>query len=108
MQMNRPVIALYDMPGLVYLIGGFSPVTPWYFDPADVPRQSIRSLAQIGKPEFHKGGDFKPLLLVNQELDAETLQILNGTGIDYPANYTKLASLHDPASGKDIQLWVPK
>ncbi len=26
-----PIVAFYDLPGLVYLCGGYSPATPWYF-----------------------------------------------------------------------------
>jgi hypothetical protein len=27
-----PIVALHNLPGLVYLVGGYSPATPWYFD----------------------------------------------------------------------------
>lgn len=27
-----PIVALHNLPGLVYLLGGYSPATPWYFD----------------------------------------------------------------------------
>lgn len=29
-----PIVALHNLPGLVYLLGGYSPATPWYFDAA--------------------------------------------------------------------------
>ena len=29
-----PIVALHNLPGLVYLVGGYSPATPWYFDAA--------------------------------------------------------------------------
>jgi hypothetical protein len=27
-----PIVAMHNLPGLVYLVGGYSPATPWYFD----------------------------------------------------------------------------
>jgi hypothetical protein len=27
-----PIVALHNLPGLLYLLGGYSPATPWYFD----------------------------------------------------------------------------
>lgn len=32
MPRKYPIVALYNQPGLVYLVGGYSPATPWYWD----------------------------------------------------------------------------
>ena len=105
---DRPIIALYSLPGLVYLLGGLSPVTPWYFDPRDVPGLATRSLARMGRAQDSGGSALKPLLLVNEELDGETVKLLRDLGIDYPAGCTNLGTFRDPTGKKDLVLWAPK
>ncbi len=36
---GSPIIAAYDLPGLVYVLGGVSPGAPWFF--ADEPQQQL-------------------------------------------------------------------
>lgn len=39
-----PIVALHDLPGLVYLVGGYSPATPWYFNVLDERQSELKGM----------------------------------------------------------------
>lgn len=98
-QPGRGVIALYDMPGLVYLSGGVSPGNPWYFTEDPDSKVSLSHWAAT-KME-HKSS----LILINQPVDPPLEAILTSPEIDFPAAYRQLGRIYDPYQRKDVTIY---
>lgn len=75
------VIALYDMPGLVYLSDGFSPGDPWY------QRDETRVELLIGQMVNSKMPDKSALILTNRTVAPELLETLGHPEFDFPNAY---------------------
>lgn len=90
-QAPQPIVALYNMPGLVYALGGISPGIPWfiyYSDPPSNPTISCYALTQskIKQPE-------KTLIIFNgYQVHPLMYQCLEKIGIPYK-KYQAIGSL---------------
>lgn len=87
-QPGQSIVALNDMPGLVYLMNGWSPNAPWYFSFAF--ERNIHALAL--NPANIKGS----YLLLNKELSSQEQQELQAHGLNFPAGYQLLGQLANP------------
>ena len=90
-QPGDPIIALDNMPGLVYLLGGVSPGAPWYFSNSDQ-----RTCNNILYSSFEPS---KAILLINSDLSPKLLGCLKTVGINFPEDYQKVGEVYNP--------WVP-
>jgi hypothetical protein len=85
-----PVIGLYNVPGLVYLVGGVSPGIPTYFD--DSNARSCRALAR-SRTELDRA-----FVLMTRELNAELATCMQTAGVDFPAAYVEVGRVYNPYS----------
>ena len=87
------LLALYDMPGLVYLMEGKSPVVPWVSsDTVDYRCVFATDWARsVLKPSV-----YAPLVLVNVPIRDNVAQCLNKVGRPFPGSYSRLVSLRWP------------
>lgn len=115
-QTGDPIIALYDMPGIVYIFGGISPGIPWYFGPPyDSPTRNCLALknSQVDKS--------KSILLINNKIESinpKFLTCLKDSGINFPTDYNKVGEVfnpyhkfyqkYNPDQEKVISVWSPK
>ena len=74
-----PLLAFYDLPGLVYLCGGVSPGAAWYFPGRDV--RNCHALDLTAQPLR------KACILLNQPLSDEMKLCLHEHGLAFPENY---------------------
>ncbi|TGE15558.1 hypothetical protein [Hymenobacter elongatus] len=87
---GMPVVALYDMPGLVYMLGGISPGNPWLFGHLD-----LRNCDALAKTKMDLS---KAFVLVNEKPGEKMLQCMNSSGIPFPEGYTVVRRLLSPYS----------
>lgn len=85
-QPGDPVLAFYDLPGLVYLVGGRSPILPWFFANSDSLTCRALDLAQA---ELGRGRVF---LFVRNGLTPEVAQCLRAAGVG--DDITTLGTIH--------------
>jgi hypothetical protein len=86
-----PIIALYDMPGVVYAMGGVSPGGAWFF--FEERAQSMNCL----KLEAAAGAGLKrAVLLVRERPRPEFLRCLEDAGVDFPAAYSRVGAIPQP------------
>ena len=119
-QPGDPIIALHDMPGLVYLLGGVSPGAPWYFsdyrqDNDDgMLRTSMRTCNNILHSNFDSS---KAILIVNSDISPQVLGCMKDAGVNFPEEYQKVGELNNPFrtilpfvkySRETIEVWSPK
>lgn len=74
-----PLLAFYDMPGLVYLCGGVSPGAPWYFGGIDA--RNCHAL-DITRQPLHRA-----CILLNEPLGFEMQRCLREHGLRFPEDY---------------------
>lgn len=96
-----PLLAFYDIPGLVYLCGGISPGAPWYFSHRDV--RNCHSIGLSQQPLF------KACILLNQPLSSDMKACLLAHGLHFPDNYRLVGQALSSFSSKHklIQVYVP-
>ncbi len=99
------LIALNDMPGLVYLLGGRSPNAAWFFGFSFYRNTHALSLNKKALP-----GAF---LLVNTAFTPEQLAELHKSGLNYPQDYVLLGQVtatYTRMSGQNttIRVYAPR
>lgn len=108
-----PIIALHDMPGLVYLLGGVSPGAPWYFSTYE--KSSVRTCNNILYSDFAPS---KAIFLINSDVAPQVLNCLKTVGINFPEDYQKVGEVNDPYYSvhwehkeihrKTVAVWSPR
>ena len=110
-QLDDPIIALYDMPGIVYLLGGVSPGAPWYLDYGGEFESSNRICNNIMSSKKDKQNS---ILLVNSRIRPEIISCMKVSGIDFPDNYDKVGEVSNiykrfyPFQDTVVSVWAPK
>ena len=85
---GMPIIALYDMPGLVYALDGISPGNPWLFGQRD--ERNCDALAKTGR---NLAGAF---VLVNEKPGVQLIECMHRHGMDFPDGYILVRQLLNP------------
>ena len=110
---RQPIVALYDLPGLVYLLGGISPGAVWYSD--EVGWRNVRSLPTPDKSLTATNQSHSiPFLLLPPQLSEDALEVLRSR-LNYPQDYRLAGSVRrprtdalSPTDSEVISLWIPK
>ncbi|WP_354579946.1 hypothetical protein [Hymenobacter sp. UYP22] len=85
---GMPVVAMYDMPGLVYMLDGISPGNPWLFGQLD-----LRNCDALAKTRLDLT---KAFLLVNEKPGLELLTCMESHGMRFPQDYREVKKLLNP------------
>jgi hypothetical protein len=85
---GMPIIAAYDMPGLVYMLGGVYPGNPWFFGQQD--RRNCDAFEKTGLPLT------QAFMLVNEPPGPELLACMKSHGLNFPQDYKVVGSLLNP------------
>lgn len=102
LQAGDPILALYDMPGLVYLLGGRSPGSSWY---AGAPEEQRRNCAKLSAGTHSDLN--KAILLLSQDIAPVYLACMRDAGLSYPKGYAYLGGVKSPYSKKMVHVWAP-
>lgn len=102
-----PIVALNNLPGLVYLVGGYSPATPWYIDVSwlddaeYVKKTEAFNCIHISRiKEFEKR---KPIFMIHDMSMQRSLPCLLDNGFDLEKDYWPPVTVLDPYLQKDLQ-----
>lgn len=109
-----PILAFYDFPGLVYLVGGISPGASWFIPPSSAPH--VTAGAQIHQYNLQRLADISSDVLrrsfIFQTDHDPTLEALLGSrGIKFPDSYDKSAEISIPSgvnNHRTLTVWKPK
>lgn len=104
---DRPIIVLYNYPGLTYLLGGLSPGAPWYTGPGyenydEFDCRFFRS----SKMNNLKNSLF--LIESNYTVSSTFTECLKEKGVDFNNNYILADSVKTPFENGSIYLYIPK
>ncbi len=104
------LIALTNMPGLVYLMKGRSPDTHWYFgvgataSPKNAIDLSCYHLGQMRISEVKQ-----PIFLaINEKVDNGIINCLKQSKLGFPSNYEKVGSIYNPYMKQQMGIFKPK
>lgn len=102
-----PIVALHNLPGLVYLLDGYSPATPWYFElgwlndaemSANAARSNCLNMSRI--PGFDSR---PPVFLINaREIDIVT-PCLQELEYDLEGDYMPPKAIWNPYVAMELQ-----
>ena len=93
MQEDDNVLAFYQLPGLVYAVGGVSPGLGWY-SPLLIFREWNEHFVQITNVK-----DGKNLFVIaDRELDKNLLNGMNQSGMKFPADFKLIGTTHNPCA----------
>lgn len=113
-QKGDGILAFYNLPGIVFAVGGRSPGLGWYRDPEasfvhegigmDLKNRTEQALMQV--PEARLKTAF-----IIQTTDSQSFApILAKRGINFPADYRPIGSVPKPShigGGGLLKLWAP-
>ena len=83
-----PLLAYYDMPGLVYLCGGVSPGATWYFRGIDARNCHALNMTQQSLS--------RACIMVNDTLAPEMQQCMREHGLPFPEGYRLVGEVANP------------
>jgi hypothetical protein len=105
---DQPLIGIYNLPGLVYLLGGVSPGPVWYQDANGAG--SVHLIPQLWSSTENnaqtRSHSPKPFLLLPETLRPEVQEVLLAR-LAYPAAYKLVGSVQSPYEGNVLALWIP-
>lgn len=101
LQPGTPILALYDMPGVVYLLRGVSPGRVWF---ESAPRSWATNCRLLSKSKVDRAAT---LLLVDRPIDPVMSKCLSRSGFPPPEAYD-LVGRAPGLYGQVISVYVPK
>lgn len=109
-----PVFALYNFPGLVFLVDGISPGTSWYVQPTQSAHVTAGALIQTYNAQRIRDIPLEQAqqsFVLQTDDDASCAELLAVRGMKFPDEYTHCATVTIPAgvNGKrKLDIWKPK
>jgi hypothetical protein len=94
------IFAFFNLPGLVFAVGGRSPVIPWYFG-------LIYGGNPVEETYMRRAGEERRRnAWIITQADATLFRdhYLRG-GLDFPTHYTVIGELINPSTAMDIKIW---
>lgn len=103
-QPGDDIFAFFNLPGLVFAMGGVSPGYPWYFagdrDSLVMGGVRVRLVPPVRRA--------RAFIITNGNI-REFLTELKNSGIDFPAAYLRCGEpLKNPLTGEVVEIWCPK
>lgn len=102
-QPGDDVFGFFNLPGVVFAVGGRQPGAPWYFGTwyhgDDTDGGKLRQVALERRQHAW---------IVTQADVSQFRQQFLEAGIDFPDGYVKIGKTTNPATGLEIGIWKPK
>lgn len=96
------ILGFFNMPGVVFALGGRSPGGPWYNGGYPGDRESNAFLLQLAG-----GTRVRTAYLLQNTTDAKVAELLAPFGAVFPDDYRLCGSARWPQTGATVRLWKP-
>jgi hypothetical protein len=97
------VLGFFNLPGLIFAVGGCEPGAPWYFGTwyhgDDTDGSKLRRVSP---------GRLKRAWVLTQADVTGFKQRFEECGIDFPDGYRNIGSARNPTTGLEVEIWKPK
>lgn len=97
------IFCFFNIPGLVYAVGGRSPVIPWYFGRIYVEDRVEEFYMQAAGPERRRKG-----WIITQADVLRFREHFHRGGINFPEDYEEIGALKNPESGLPVRIYKPR
>ncbi|MDX2186796.1 MAG: hypothetical protein SFV32_07690 [Opitutaceae bacterium] len=97
------IFCFFNVPGLVYAVGGRSPVIPWYFGRIYVGDPVEEYYMRRAGPDR-----VRKAWLITQDDVRKFSDHFHKGGIAFPDGYERLAQFNSPFTALDIGIWKPR
>ncbi len=102
-----PIVALHDLPGLVYLVGGYSPATPWYFNVLDSRQSELKGMMDnfncLHISRIWLFESRKPVFIINQLAYWEVVKCLRNNCYRLTKDYERPRKVSNPTIRAQIE-----
>lgn len=102
---NDYLLALYDLPGLVYLMEGYSPQVIWYF--GETTRATLDEAVNNTCMHINNITEDHVYIIKPLKVDERVLTSLKNSSIGFPEHYTLQGIVYDPYSKRNMEVWSP-
>lgn len=102
---NDYLLALYDLPGMVYLMEGYSPQVPWYF--GETTRETLDEAVNNTCMHITNISEEHVYILKPVQVDPRVMDCLQNSSLDFPEQYTLQGLVYDPYNQRKMEVWSP-
>lgn len=102
-QPGDDLLALFDMPGVVFALGGKSPGRPWYFPNygEQGERENLASLRIAGRERISRS------LILQSNNDPRIAEYLASLDLRFPEDYQYIGQAWQPYRNWSVAVWRP-
>lgn len=105
-QPGNYLLALYDLPGLVYLLQGYSPQVPWYF--GETTRATVKEAVDNTCWHVSEITDTNVFVIKPLALHPEVVQCLSASKLRFPDRYLLAGKVYNPYCKCEMEVWAPQ
>lgn len=100
------LLALYDLPGLVYLLQGYSPQVPWYF--GETTRATVQEAVDNTCWHISEITETNVFVIKPVTVHGDVLNCLSSSKLNFPANYVLAGNVYNTYCKCEMEVWAPK
>lgn len=100
---GTPIVSAYDLPGLVYVLGGVAPGAPWFF--ADEPEQPLNCI-ELRSTRLRDLD--RSVVMVSPAIHPAFLRCLHSVGITFPTDYRLAGRVRNSYNGSIVAVYIPQ
>jgi len=100
------LLALYDLPGLVYLLQGYSPQVPWYF--GETTRATTKEAVDNTCWHINEITETNVFVVKPVIVHPDVSNCLSSSKLNFPASYLIAGTVYNTYCKCEMEVWVPK
>ncbi len=100
------LLALYDLPGLVYLMQGYSPQVPWYF--GETTRASAQEAVDNTCWHITEMVETNVFVVKPVIVHPDVANCLSSSKLNFPEGYLLAGKVYNTYCKCDMEVWAPK
>ncbi len=100
------LLALYDLPGLVYLLQGYSPQVPWYF--GETTRATVKEAVDNTCWHINEMTETNVFVVKPITVHPDVANCLSSSKLNFPASYLKAGTVYNTYCKCEMEVWAPK
>lgn len=100
------LLALYDLPGLVYLLQGYSPQVPWYF--GEYTRATVQEAVDNTCWHINEMTETNVFVVKPVTIHPQVANCLSSSKLNFPASYVLAGTVYNTYCKCEMEVWAPK
>lgn len=105
-QPGNYLLALYDLPGLVYLMQGYSPQVPWYF--GENTRATVQEAIDNTCWHINEMTETNVFVVKPVTIHPQVANCLSSSKLNFPTSYVLAGTVYNTYCKCEMEVWAPK